>query len=67
MRAEQRVALLYDPQSRAVADVRQQIAAAAALDLQPTLPALGATLAELRTLRAARSSQAPARATDLLQ
>lgn len=68
MRAEQRVALLYDPASRAVADVRQQIAAAASLDLQPALPALGATLAELRTLRTARSSQAPARnGTDLLR
>ena len=60
MRAEQRVQALYDPQAPAVADVRQQLAAAAAINLDPALPALGATLAELRTLRAARGGAAAA-------
>lgn len=56
MRAEQRLQALFDPRHRAVAEVRQQLAAAAAIELTPLLPALGATLAELRTLRRARGS-----------
>ena len=65
MRAEQRVLALYEPGAPAVADLRQQIAAAAALDLAPAMPALGATLAQLRNLRSTRSAEdIPVRALD---
>ena len=57
MRAEQRVLALYEPSSPAVAELRQQIAGAAALDLSPALPALGATLSQLRALRSARDRE----------
>jgi len=54
MRAERHVGALFDPSSARVADVRQQLAAAAAIELSPELPALGATLRELRALRGTR-------------
>jgi len=64
MRAEQRVQALYDPAAPEVARVRQQLAATAAINLDPALPALGATLAELRTLRSARGGNLVPAAVD---
>ena len=62
MRAERHLAALYEPSSARVADARQQLASAAAIELAPELPALGATLRELRALRAARQpTPVPAR------
>lgn len=67
MRAEQHLVALYDPGAARVAEVRQQLAAAAAIDLAPDLPALGATLRELTTWRTARQPLAPAARTPTQQ
>ncbi|HET6604891.1 MAG TPA: uroporphyrinogen-III C-methyltransferase [Xanthomonadaceae bacterium] len=56
MRAQARIERLYDADDDRVGRVLQGLAVVAALELSPPVPALGATLRELRGVRAARSA-----------